>query len=990
MFGSSRLLAIQVVLAASAFAQAGQLALRTGTVETSAANDLRQADATAQSFDASAHYVVQLDGPITPERRAQLLRAGVQLGDYLPQNAYIVALRGVAPADLRALEFVAWVGEYRAAWKRDPDIGARSFATAERQQMALNQQALLDVTLFDDADSDAVLAALAAIPGVLIHGLDTLAGDTLITLTAPLARVDEIASLPQVQFVEPTPEVTFRNATTRWIIQSNQTNVTPLYDNGIHGEGQVVGVMDGKLDVNHCSFDDTNPIGPTHRKILAYNTSLGASSHGTHVSGTACGDNFADDNTRGMAYLAKIVFDDIPSFTETAMYNNLAQHHGQGARVHTNSWGDDGTTSYNSLCRGIDSFSYDNEESLVFFAVTNTSTLKNPENAKNLLAVGATSDTPSQASHCTGGAGPTSDGRRKPEIYAPGCNTTSSAASTGCSVTNLSGTSMASPAVTGLAALVRQYYEDGYYPLGFPDGASAFVPSGALVKATLLNACVDMTGVSGYPSNQEGWGRLLADNALHFDGEQRTTIAVDVFNNEGLSTNDVVDQLVQVTGSAFLRATLVWTDPPASAGAGQAFINNLDLELISPGGTTYRGNVFSGGVSTTGGAADTVNNVEQTHIVNPEIGQWTARVRATAVNVGAQGYALVVTGEVTPELPPLTVRVVNPIPTLIDPGTPFSFNVDIRPGTENVLAGSPTLHYRFDGGAFQQSPLAPVGGDIYEATLPAPACGDDPEFYVSAEGDGGTTVTDPSAAPATVLATNVGTLTTVLADNFEQDLGWTVTNISLTDGAWERAIPHGTADRGDPPADADGSGFCYVTDNALGNSDVDGGPTRLTTPLLDMSGGGAHFVSYARWFTNDDGDDRLDVEISNDDGASWTLIESVPGASGWTTRSLTVTDYVATTAQVRMRFSVADNPNGSITEAGLDAFEVTAVACDAVPCPGDLDGSGAVDITDVSILLANFGTTSGANPEDGDLDGDGDVDLTDLSTLLALFGVICA
>jgi len=59
------------------------------------------------------------------------------------------------------------------------------------------------------------------------------------------------------------------------------------------------------------------------------------------------------------------------------------------------------------------------------------------------------------------------------------------------------------------------------------------------------------------------------------------------------------------------------------------------------------------------------------------------------------------------------------------------------------------------------------------------------------------------------------------------------------------------------------------------------------------------------------------------------------------------------------------------------------------PCPGDVDGNGIVDLSDLTVLLANFGTISGANPEDGDTDGDGDVDLTDLATLLGVFGTTC-
>ncbi len=66
-----------------------------------------------------------------------------------------------------------------------------------------------------------------------------------------------------------------------------------------------------------------------------------------------------------------------------------------------------------------------------------------------------------------------------------------------------------------------------------------------------------------------------------------------------------------------------------------------------------------------------------------------------------------------------------------------------------------------------------------------------------------------------------------------------------------------------------------------------------------------------------------------------------------------------------------------------------AAPCGGPDCPGDLDGDQDVDLTDLSQLLANYGTSGGANYEDGDLDGDGDVDLTDLSALLSVYGTTC-
>ena len=58
-------------------------------------------------------------------------------------------------------------------------------------------------------------------------------------------------------------------------------------------------------------------------------------------------------------------------------------------------------------------------------------------------------------------------------------------------------------------------------------------------------------------------------------------------------------------------------------------------------------------------------------------------------------------------------------------------------------------------------------------------------------------------------------------------------------------------------------------------------------------------------------------------------------------------------------------------------------------CPGDVDGDNDVDLADLSVLLANFGTPSAATLADGDLDGDGDVDLADLSVMLSNFGAAC-
>jgi hypothetical protein len=82
-----------------------------------------------------------------------------------------------------------------------------------------------------------------------------------------------------------------------------------------------------------------------------------------------------------------------------------------------------------------------------------------------------------------------------------------------------------------------------------------------------------------------------------------------------------------------------------------------------------------------------------------------------------------------------------------------------------------------------------------------------------------------------------------------------------------------------------------------------------------------------------------------------------------------------------------------VIAAGADELRQGVVPCwqggAAPPCPGDIDGDNAVSLSDLSTLLANFGTTGGATLEDGDLNGDGAVNLADLSVLLSRFGTNC-
>jgi len=283
-------------------------------------------------------------------------------------------------------------------------------------------------------------------------------------------------------------------------------------------------------------------------------------------------------------------------------------------------------------------------------------------------------------------------------------------------------------------------------------------------------------------------------------------------------------------------------------------------------------------------------------------------------------------------LEPLGFLYPNGLPATIDSDGGTSFLVEVVDQTGIAEPGTGTLYVN-DGGGFQQYPMTDLGGDLYDAVFPSVACGIDIEFYVSAETSDGIVVTDPPNAPASSFtAPSYADITVIFADDFETNQGWTVENVDLSDGAWQRGVPAGDGTRGDPTTDFDGSGQCYLTANRAGNADIDGGPTRLISPRFDLSGRNDATISYARWFFNDDGDiDRLSVEISNNDGVNWTLVESVADTNtgGWNVFQFNPSDYLSLTNQMRMRFSASDNPNDSVTEAAIDAFDIFVRSCES-------------------------------------------------------------
>jgi hypothetical protein len=239
---------------------------------------------------------------------------------------------------------------------------------------------------------------------------------------------------------------------------------------------------------------------------------------------------------------------------------------------------------------------------------------------------------------------------------------------------------MATPLVAGAGAVVRQWLTTH----GLTN------PSGAAVKATLLNTTYDMApGQYGVGATQEipysrpnsvaGWGR--ADLGF-MDAPAPYAQWVDD-HTTGVATGATVSYshtparpLQVVNSSQPLQVMLTWTDPAASLSAAMQLVNDLDLIVHGPGGVTYYGNNAATG--------DRTNNVEGVIINNPPVGRYSVEVRGFNVPVAMQPYALSVSGPLS-QPGTLTLSKSADPSTTVAPGGLITYTLTVGP------LGGPTV-----------------------------------------------------------------------------------------------------------------------------------------------------------------------------------------------------------------------------------------------------------------------------------------------------------
>ncbi len=324
-------------------------------------------------------------------------------------------------------------------------------------------------------------------------------------------------------------------------------------------------------------------------------------------------------------------------------------------------------------------------------------------------------------------------------------------------------------------------------------------------------------------------------------------------------------------------------------------------------------------------------------------------------------------------------------------------NIEVIPSpVQDIVPGSGTFHVD-TGAGFQQFPLIENSATSFTAVFPASECLTTVRFYVSFTLQSGPIVTFPENAPTESFGVlSAFDVMNLFVDSFDTDIGWSVSGPAV-EGRWQRAIPN-NGDRGDPAEDAEttGNGFCHVTDNNNtpdDNSDVDGGETILTSPVMSASEeeNETAFLSYYRWYSNDFGGapnaDTFVVEISNNGGASWVNLETIGPAGagtsgGWIFVEHRIDEFLAPTNNMRVRFNASDSGEGSVVEAGVDAVTLRVVACADDILFGDVNLDGVVNLLDVQPFVNLI--TSGSFQAEADINQDGVVNLLDVGPFVDL------
>ena len=474
-------------------------------------------------------HLVQFDGPIPGDALARMQAAGLEPVRYVYPNTYIVWGLGADRDTLRGVPGIRWTGDFAPAYRAAQPLRDR-------------RGDLLDVRvlIYRGAGADSVVAVLSRFgaplgPRTVIDETFEIAGFKL-----PGEMVRFAAAIPGVYSIQPlTGDWSARAEISSQINVNNVDGnnlAVPGYRNwltqvGLDGSGATVAIVDEGVDQSHPD------LAAGYVPCVGGSCTAAPSIHGTHVAGIVTGDGTSgalDANgflrglgvAPGAGYLEQefILF----RYLAGGVFELITDSKRSGATISNNSWGISTVAQgYNADAMMIDAGVRDadpiapgNQSLLYVQAIHNggggVSSQGAPDELKNAVVVGSTwaadldGNPRSEINSLSDNTahGPALDGRRIPNLVAPGCRVDSTIPdfAGGYDFQLMCGTSMAAPQVSGAAALFTQYYRRLPGVTGDP--------SPALVKAALLAVARDLathldadgTVLGHRPDSKQGWG----------------------------------------------------------------------------------------------------------------------------------------------------------------------------------------------------------------------------------------------------------------------------------------------------------------------------------------------------------------------------------------------------------------------------------------------------------------------------------------------------
>ena len=619
----------------------------------------------------ASHVVVQFTEPVGPEVRQAMQAAGVELLAYLGDNAFFV---GILPdrLDTSALGRVASLGAVEAIernHKLHPMLAEglvpqwSVIGQAEPDDSGFSEQIVGAYVVFHrDVPLDPDGVDLCVEHGAVVRS--EVSSVHCLVVELPYSQIAALADEDSVQWIEPPlPKMSPVNDSNRSRVGADTVQAAPY---NLDGSGVTVLVYDGgTARSTHVDFQG---------RLTALDSS-GVNYHSTHVAGTIGGAGIGNSTYKGMApgvTMLSYGLEQAGGLQEGFLYTNPCDLeddyyeaiNSYGADIANNSIGTntaqngfpcDWEGNYNvtsqlidTIVRGDGSNPLFTEPFRIIWANGNErgdgscgtmyQTTAPPACAKNHITVGALNSNNDSMTDFSSW-GPADDGRLKPDISAPGCQSSGDYGVTSCDddsdtdYTTLCGTSMASPTVCGIAALLMQDYRVQF--AGEPD------PRNSTLKVLLAHTAVDL-GNTG-PDYQYGYGSVRVQSAIDF-------MRTENFLEDQVDQGGTFSILATVGTGEELRVTLAWDDVPGPVNTDPELVNDLDLRVYSPSMTRHYPWTL-GGVSNPSAAAvrtqeDHINNIEQVLVDAPaEVGTWIIEVHGYNVPDGPQPFSLAVSPE---------------------------------------------------------------------------------------------------------------------------------------------------------------------------------------------------------------------------------------------------------------------------------------------------------------------------------------------------------